>query len=121
MIILSITLLGAEFSLCVPNVIVVLIGIFSRWGGGKDKYFAKLGKNMISVYETESFTLIDKKSLKVENVMDFSWSPTDPIIALFVPELGGGNQPAMVSACSDMQSAFVFFTVLMFLIHLFLR
>lgn len=29
--------------------------------------------------------------------MDFSWSPTDPILALFVPELGGGNQPARVS------------------------
>ncbi|MBA0766562.1 hypothetical protein Gotri_015592 [Gossypium trilobum] len=69
-----------------------------RWGGGKeDKYFAKLGKNMISVYETETFSLIDKKSLKVENVVDFSWSPTDPIVALFVPELGGGNQPARVS------------------------
>ncbi|KAE8716893.1 Eukaryotic translation initiation factor 3 subunit B [Hibiscus syriacus] len=69
-----------------------------RWGGGKeDKYFAKLGKNMISIYETETFSLIDKKSLKVENVVDFSWSPTDPIIALFVPELGGGNQPARVS------------------------
>ncbi|KAA3460979.1 eukaryotic translation initiation factor 3 subunit B-like [Gossypium australe] len=69
-----------------------------RWGGGKeDKYFAKLGKNMISVYETETFSLIDKKSLKVENVVDFSWSPTDPILALFVPELGGGNQPARVS------------------------
>ncbi|XWS55364.1 hypothetical protein CRYUN_Cryun10bG0168100 [Craigia yunnanensis] len=61
-----------------------------RWGGGKeDKYFAKLGKNMISVYETETFSLIDKKSLKVENVVDFNWSPTDPILALFVPELGG--------------------------------
>ncbi|XP_072963175.1 eukaryotic translation initiation factor 3 subunit B-like [Typha angustifolia] len=69
-----------------------------RWGGGKDdKYFARIGKNMISVYETETFTLIDKKSLKVENVVDFSWSPTDPILALFVPELGGGNQPARVS------------------------
>lgn len=69
-----------------------------RWGGGKeDKYFARIGKNVISVYETDTFTLIDKKSLKVENVMDFSWSPTDPIIALFVPELGGGNQPARVS------------------------
>ncbi|KAK9919271.1 hypothetical protein M0R45_027880 [Rubus argutus] len=33
----------------------------------------------------------------VENVMDFSWSPTDSILALFVPELGGGNQPARVS------------------------
>ncbi|XP_074373122.1 eukaryotic translation initiation factor 3 subunit B-like [Apium graveolens] len=69
-----------------------------RWGGGKDDmYFARMGKNVISVYETETFTLIDKKSIKVENVMDFSWSPTDPIFALFVPELGGGNQPARVS------------------------
>ncbi|XXG83222.1 hypothetical protein AAC387_Pa10g1024 [Persea americana] len=69
-----------------------------RWGGGKDdKYFARIGKNIISVYESETFTLIDKKSLRVENVMDFTWSPTDPILALFVPELGGGNQPARVS------------------------
>jgi translation initiation factor 3 subunit B len=72
--------------------------MLSRWGGGKDdKYFAKIGKNMISVYETESFSLVDKKSLKAESVVDFSWSPTDPILALFVPELGGGNQPARVS------------------------
>ncbi|KVI00575.1 hypothetical protein Ccrd_021176 [Cynara cardunculus var. scolymus] len=70
-----------------------------RWGGGKeDKYFARMGKNVISVYETETFSLIDKKSIKVDNVMDFSWSPTDPIFALFVPELGGGNQPARVSS-----------------------
>lgn len=67
-----------------------------RWAGGRDdKYFARIGKNMVSVYETETFTLIDKKSIKVENVMDFSWSPPDPILALFVPELG--NQPAKVS------------------------
>ncbi|KAJ8444176.1 hypothetical protein Cgig2_030996 [Carnegiea gigantea] len=67
-----------------------------RWAGGRDdKYFARIGKNVVSVYETETFTLIDKKSIKVENVMDFSWSPTDPILALFVPELG--NQPAKVS------------------------
>ncbi|KAL5994878.1 Eukaryotic translation initiation factor 3 subunit B [Asimina triloba] len=69
-----------------------------RWAGGKeDKYFARSGKNVISVYEAETFSLIDKKSLRVENVLDFSWSPADPILALFVPELGGGNQPARVS------------------------
>ncbi|KAG6395119.1 hypothetical protein SASPL_145711 [Salvia splendens] len=69
-----------------------------RWGGGReDKYFARIGKNAVSVYETETFGLIDKKSIKVENVVDFSWSPTDSILALFVPELGGGNQPARVS------------------------
>lgn len=67
-----------------------------RWAGGKeDKYFARIGKNIISVYETETFSLIDKKSLKVENVVDFSWSPMDPILALFVPELG--DHPARVS------------------------
>jgi translation initiation factor 3 subunit B len=49
------------------------------------------------VYETDTFILVDKKSYKVDNVVDFSWSPTDPIFALFVPELGGGNQPARVS------------------------
>ncbi|XWS46378.1 hypothetical protein CRYUN_Cryun14cG0060600 [Craigia yunnanensis] len=69
-----------------------------RWGGGKeDKYFAKLGKNMISVYKIETFSLVDKKSLKVENVVDVSWSPTDSILALFVPELGGENQPAGIA------------------------
>ncbi|MQM15581.1 hypothetical protein Taro_048527 [Colocasia esculenta] len=69
-----------------------------RWGGGRDdKYFARIGKNVISVYETETFSLVDKKSMKVENVVDFNWSPADPILALFVPELGGGNQPARVS------------------------
>ncbi|MED6173881.1 Eukaryotic translation initiation factor 3 subunit B [Stylosanthes scabra] len=69
-----------------------------KWSGGTDdKYFARMGKNVLSVYETETFSLVDKKSLKVENIMDFSWSPTDPIIALYVPEMGGGNQPARVS------------------------
>ncbi|KAL8162186.1 hypothetical protein V2J09_013675 [Rumex salicifolius] len=67
-----------------------------KWAGGRDdKYFARIGKNVISVYETENFSLIDKKSIKVENVMDFSWSPTDPVLSLFVPE--HGNQPAKVS------------------------
>lgn len=48
------------------------------------------------MYETETMGLLEKKSLKVENVIDFSWSPTDPLLSLFVPEGGGGNQPARV-------------------------
>ncbi|KAJ6373262.1 hypothetical protein OIU76_027570 [Salix suchowensis] len=41
-----------------------------KWGGGKDdKYFAKIGKNMISIQS----------------------------LPFYVPELGGGNQPARVS------------------------
>nr|GEX92697.1 eukaryotic translation initiation factor 3 subunit B-like [Tanacetum cinerariifolium]GEX92878.1 eukaryotic translation initiation factor 3 subunit B-like [Tanacetum cinerariifolium] len=66
-----------------------------RWGGGiEDKHFARMGTNVISIYKTETFSLIDKKDIKVENVMDLCWSPTDPIFALYVPELNGGNQPA---------------------------
>lgn len=72
-----------------------------------------MGKSAISVYETETFSLVDKKSIKVENVMDFSWSPTDSILALFVPELGGGNQPARVSSYASFYlfvSIFPYFT-----------
>lgn len=69
-----------------------------RWCGNKgDKYFARTQKDMISVYETETFSLVGKKSIKIENVKDLSWSPSDPIIAVFVPEVDGGNQPARVS------------------------
>ncbi|GJY46207.1 eukaryotic translation initiation factor 3 subunit B-like protein [Tanacetum coccineum] len=68
-----------------------------RWGGGiEDKYFARMGTNVISVYKTETFSLIDKKDIKVENVMDLCWSPTDPVFTLYVPELNGENQPARV-------------------------
>ncbi|CAM6010401.1 unnamed protein product [Sphagnum balticum] len=56
-----------------------------------DKYFASIGNNAISVYETETMGLLDKESMKVANVLDFSWSPTEPFLSLFVPEGGGGN------------------------------
>eukprot|EP00850_Spirogloea_muscicola_P016935 SM000141S00879 [mRNA] locus=s141:121775:136794:- [translate_table: standard] len=72
-----------------------------RWAGGKeDKYFARIGKNCISVYETETMSLLDKKSVKVDNVQDFCWSPAEPLLAMYVPEAGGGNQPARVSLMS---------------------
>lgn len=72
--------------------------IHNRWSGGKDDtYFARIRKNAISVCETETFSEIGKLALKIENVMDFSWSPTDPIITAFVRDLGGGNQPARVT------------------------
>ena len=86
-----------NFCLVLTQILLYFL-CFPRWGGGKgDKYFARLGKNIISVYETDSFSLIDKKSLKIENVVDFCWSPTDPMVALFVSEMGGGNHPARVS------------------------
>ncbi len=38
--------------------------------------------------------MLDKKSLKIEGVKDFQWSPSDNIIACWVPEQG--NKPARV-------------------------
>jgi uncharacterized protein with WD repeat len=34
----------------------------------------------------QSFGLLDKKSIKIPGIRDFSWSPTDNIIAFWVPE-----------------------------------
>lgn len=66
-----------------------------KWAGGKeDKYFARLGKGIISVYETPDMGLLDKKSLKMDAVQDFEWSPSEPIIAAYTNEQG--NLPARV-------------------------
>ncbi|XP_013408544.1 eukaryotic translation initiation factor 3 subunit B [Lingula anatina] len=50
------------------------------------KYFARMSHDTLSVYETPSFGLLGKKSIKVSGIKDFSWSPSDNIIAYFVPE-----------------------------------
>ncbi|CAG7673110.1 unnamed protein product [Allacma fusca] len=51
-----------------------------------DKYFARLGPDMLSIYETPSFRLLENKSLKIPGVRDFSWSPSDNILAYWVAE-----------------------------------
>lgn len=56
-----------------------------RWSHD-DKYVACLGENSISIYETETFYLLEKKSLKIDGVRGFNWSPTDNIIAYWVAE-----------------------------------
>lgn len=67
-----------------------------RWSSYKDdKYFAFIWKNAIHVYERQTFSF--EKCLKIENAKDFSWSPADSIIAIFLPEWDSGNQPAKVS------------------------
>jgi translation initiation factor 3 subunit B len=64
-----------------------------KWSGN-DKYLARLSEDTISVYETPSMDLLEKKSIKVPGVKDFAWSPTDNIISYFVPE--ANNKPASV-------------------------
>ena len=51
------------------------------------KYFARMsGASTLSVYETPSFGLLEKKSIKVAGMRDFSWSPTENILAYWVAE-----------------------------------
>lgn len=59
-----------------------------------DKYFARLSSDSLLVYETESFTLLDKKSIKIPHIMDFEWSPTNNYISYWVAE--HKNVPARV-------------------------
>ncbi|XP_043279414.1 eukaryotic translation initiation factor 3 subunit B-like [Venturia canescens] len=56
-----------------------------RWSHD-DKYLACMSEDVLSVYETPSFGLLDKKSFKIPGIRDFSWSPTDNILAYWVPE-----------------------------------
>lgn len=65
-----------------------------------DKYFARMkeDKSQISVFETPSMTLLDKKHLKIKDVQEFQWSPTDNIISYWIPEQG--DQPARVCLMS---------------------
>lgn len=63
-----------------------------------DKYFARLNQEKeqegISIYETPSFGLWEKKSLKIRGLKDFSWSPTSGVLSYWVAE--DDNVPARV-------------------------
>jgi hypothetical protein len=48
-----------------------------------------MGKNSVSVYAAPEMALVDKKSIKLEGVVDFCWSPADPILSVYQPERGG--------------------------------
>ena len=67
-----------------------------KWAGPRESgaFFARMGKNQVSVYGAPEMGLVDKKSIKLEGVRDFCWSPADPILSVYQPEQGGGNQPA---------------------------
>lgn len=52
-----------------------------------DKFFARMAQDgTLSIYETPSFGLLDKKSIKVAGMKSFSWSPKENILAYWVAE-----------------------------------
>ncbi|CAN8003060.1 unnamed protein product [Ixodes hexagonus] len=65
-----------------------------KWSSD-DRFFARLTLDMLSIYETPSFGLLDKKSLKIPGIRNFSWSPVSNILAYWVAE--DKNVPARVT------------------------
>jgi len=62
------------------------------------KYFARKAKGVISVYETPSMGLLDKKSIAADRVSEFFWSPNDNMLAFWMPE--ANEIPARVTILS---------------------
>ncbi|XP_075421716.1 eukaryotic translation initiation factor 3 subunit B [Ascaphus truei] len=50
------------------------------------KFFARMTPDTLSIFETPSMGLLEKKSLKISGIKEFSWSPGGNIIAFWVPE-----------------------------------
>jgi translation initiation factor 3 subunit B len=59
-----------------------------------DKYIARMGNGLISIYETPGMRLLDKRSLAAEGICEFQWSPKANILAYWAPEVQ--NSPAHV-------------------------
>lgn len=71
-----------------------------RWSFD-DKYVARAFENdegLIKVFEVPSMVLLDKKSFKVAGVKDLQWSPSQNVLAYWVPERPENqNTPAKVA------------------------
>jgi len=59
-----------------------------------DKYLARMGKDLISIYETPGMKLLDKRSLSAEGICEFQWSPKANVLSYWAPE--ANNSPAHV-------------------------
>lgn len=59
------------------------------------KYIARLGCDILSVYELPSMNLIDRKSIAAKDCLDFSWSPRSNMISFWSP--ANGNYPAQIN------------------------
>lgn len=49
-----------------------------------DKYIARMQTDLISIWEAPSMTLLEKKSLSAEGVLEFQWSPKANILSYWV-------------------------------------
>lgn len=70
---------------------------FLKWSHDEE-YVARMTpgeKGVIYVYESATMGLLGKKSIKVENLKDICWSPSDNILTYWTPEVG--NIPARVT------------------------
>lgn len=66
---------------------------FLKWSGD-DRYCARITPGQsISVYETPSMGLLDKKSIKVEGVVDFEWCPLGDKDKDAIAAWGDGKNP----------------------------
>lgn len=65
-----------------------------------DKYIARMGKDLISIYETPSMKLLEQKSLLTNGILEFTWSPKANLISYWAPEEAKGNSPAHVDIIS---------------------
>ena len=59
------------------------------------KYLARLGCDIIQVYELPSMTLLDRKSIAAKDILDFTWSPRSNMISYWSPAVG--NHPALIN------------------------
>jgi len=59
-----------------------------------DKYVARMGKDLISIYDMSTMKLLDSRSLVADNIREFQFSPNANILAYWAPELK--NSPAHV-------------------------
>lgn len=59
---------------------------YFRWNFD-DTYFARtLSNDSLLVYRTDTFALLEKKSIKIPNLADFDWSPSSDMVAYCVKE-----------------------------------
>lgn len=54
-----------------------------KWSSD-DKYCVRKKDNGLAVYELPSMQLVEKKTFSVDGIKDFSWSPSEPLLAYVV-------------------------------------